>query len=81
MGIQTIVDFLASKGMEVDAKPNTKIDAEAYALIRSNFQDEKAAKEKAGLLNARSCVLDFLIIVHFKSEVWAHAMLLRGGPL
>ena len=47
MGIQTIVDFLASKGMEVDAKPNTKIDAEAYALIRSNFQDEKAAKEKA----------------------------------
>ncbi|MGB0195680.1 MAG: translation initiation factor IF-2 [Flavobacteriales bacterium] len=47
LGIQTIVDFLASKGMEVDAKPNTKIDAEAYALIRSNFQDEKAAKEKA----------------------------------
>ena len=46
MGIQTIVDFLASKGMEVDAKPNTKIDAQAYALIRSNFQDEKAAKEK-----------------------------------
>ena len=24
LGIQTIVDFLASKGMEVDAKPNTK---------------------------------------------------------
>ena len=47
LGIQTIVDFLASKGMEVDAKPNTKIDAEAYALIRANFQDEKAAKEKA----------------------------------
>ena len=46
LGIQTIVDFLASKGMEVDAKPNTKIDAQAYALIRSNFQDEKAAKEK-----------------------------------
>ena len=47
LGIQTIVDFLGSKGMEVDAKPNTKIDADAYALIRANFQDEKAAKEKA----------------------------------
>ena len=57
LGIQTIVDFLASKGMEVDAKPNTKIDAEAYALIRSNFQDEKAAKEKA-VSSANRAVID-----------------------
>ena len=47
LGIQTIVDFLAGKGIEVDAKPNTKIDASAVALVRANFQDEKAAKEKA----------------------------------
>jgi translation initiation factor IF-2 len=57
LGIQTIVDFLASKGIEVDAKPNTKIDAEAYALIRSNFQDEKAAKEKA-VSSANRAVVD-----------------------
>lgn len=57
LGIQTIVDFLASKDMEVDAKPNTKIDAEAYALIRSNFQDEKAAKEKA-VSSANRAVVD-----------------------
>jgi translation initiation factor IF-2 len=57
LGIQTIVDFLASKGMEVDAKPNTKIDAEAYALIRANFQDEKAAKEKA-VSSANRAVVD-----------------------
>ena len=43
--------------MEVDAKPNTKIDAEAYALIRSNFQDEKAAKEKA-VSSANRAVVD-----------------------
>ena len=47
LGIQTIVDFLGGKGIEVDAKPNTKIDASAVALVRANFQDEKAAKEKA----------------------------------
>ena len=35
------------KKMEVDAKPTTKIDADAYGLIRANFQDEKAAKELA----------------------------------
>ena len=56
LGIQTIVDYLASKGMEVDAKPNTKIDAEAYALIRANFADEKAAKEKAVSSANRSAV-------------------------
>jgi translation initiation factor IF-2 len=47
LGIQTIVDFLAGKGIEVDAKPSTKIDASAVALVRANFQDEKASKEKA----------------------------------
>ncbi|HBP46077.1 MAG TPA: hypothetical protein DD635_09240, partial [Flavobacteriales bacterium] len=56
LGIQTIVDFLAAKGIEADAKPNTKIDAEAYALIRANFQDEKAAKEKAVSSANRSAV-------------------------
>lgn len=54
LGVQTIVDFLASKGIEVDAKPNSKIDAEAYALVRANFQDEKAAKEKAVSSASRS---------------------------
>ena len=47
LGLQTIVDFLESKGIEVEAKPTAKVDAEAVALVRANFQDEKAAKEKA----------------------------------
>lgn len=56
LGIQTIVDFLASKGIEAEAKPNTKIEADAYALIRANFQDEKAAKEKAVSSASRSAI-------------------------
>jgi translation initiation factor IF-2 len=47
LGIQTIVDFLGGKGIEVEAKPTSKVDADAVALVRANFQDEKAAKEKA----------------------------------
>ena len=54
LGVQTIADFLASKGIEVDAKPNTKIDASAYALVRANFQDHKEAKEKAISSSART---------------------------
>ncbi len=56
LGVQTIADFLASKGIEVDAKPNTKIDDSAYALVRANFQDEKEAKEKAVSSSSRATV-------------------------
>ena len=47
LGLDTIVEFLASEGIEVERKPNTKLEPEQYALVRANFADEKAAKEKA----------------------------------
>ena len=56
LGVQTIADFLASNGIEVDAKPNTKIEASAYALVRANFQDEKESKEKAVSSSSRAIV-------------------------
>ena len=42
----TVVEFLASKGIEVEAKPNTKLDPETYALVRSNFQGDKEIEGK-----------------------------------
>ena len=47
LGIPTIVEFLTGKGIGIDASPNGKIDPEAYALVRANFQDQKEAKQKA----------------------------------
>ncbi len=47
LGLDTIVEFLASQSIEVERKPNTKLEPEQYALVRANFADEKAAKEKA----------------------------------
>ena len=47
LGIATVVEFLASKGIEVEANPNTKLDPETYALVRSNFQGDKEIKQKA----------------------------------
>jgi len=47
LGVDTIVEFLASAGVEVERKPNTKLEPEHYALVRANFADEKVAKEKA----------------------------------
>jgi len=47
LGMTTVVDFLASKGIEVEANPNTKLDPETYALVKSNFQGDKETKQKA----------------------------------
>ncbi len=52
IGRQTIVDFLAKKGIAVDPNPNTKISPEAYEILAKEFQKEKNLKEevrKSGL--------------------------------
>ena len=46
LGIATVVDFLASKGIEVEANPNTKLDPDTYALVKNNFQGDKEIKQK-----------------------------------
>ena len=52
LGMTTVVEFLASKGIEVEAKPNTKLDPETSALVKSNFQGDKEIKEKAQATSA-----------------------------
>ena len=47
VGISTIVDFLATKGVDIDGKPNTKIEPEVYSLLSDEFQSEKSAKEES----------------------------------
>ncbi len=47
VGISTIVEFLDSKGIEVDGKPNTKIDPKVYDILHEEFQSEKSAKEES----------------------------------
>ena len=47
ISISTIVDFLATKGFEVDSNPNTKIEGETLAALEEEFADDKEAKEKS----------------------------------
>lgn len=47
VGISTIVDYLQDKGIEIDGKPNTKIEPDVYDLLSSEFQSEKSAKEES----------------------------------
>ncbi|MGV6860658.1 MAG: translation initiation factor IF-2 [Putridiphycobacter sp.] len=47
VSIATIVDFLASKGFEIDSKPNTKIEGEILDALEEEYADDKLAKEKS----------------------------------
>lgn len=47
IGISTIVDFLAKKGHEIDATPNTKLTPELYEILLDEFQTDKERKERA----------------------------------
>lgn len=47
VGISTLVEFLAKKGHQVEANPNTRLTTEQYDLVASAFQAERAVKEQA----------------------------------
>ena len=47
VGIQTLVEYLAKKGHQVEMNPNTKISEEQYELLATAFQGERKVKEEA----------------------------------
>ncbi len=47
VGLQTVVDFLHKKGVEVQASPSAKITDEQYELIRNEFGADKDLRSKA----------------------------------
>ncbi len=46
VGTQTIVDFLAKKGIAIDINPNTKISEDTYLILAKEFQKEKSLKDE-----------------------------------
>ncbi len=47
IGRDTIIDFLLTKGFQVDPNPNTKLSPEMYDLLLDEFQEEKHVREIA----------------------------------
>ncbi|MDR3286402.1 MAG: translation initiation factor IF-2 [Prevotellaceae bacterium] len=45
IGLSSLVEFLAKKGVEVEPNPNSKISTEAYSLVKDAFGDDKKLKE------------------------------------
>ncbi len=51
VGINTLVDFLSSKGVQIENNPNSKIDENAYRILLGEFQSEKSVKEESKLVS------------------------------
>lgn len=47
VGLATIVEFLAKKGIEISNSPNAKLSPEMYELLNLEFQSQKTVKEEA----------------------------------
>jgi translation initiation factor IF-2 len=47
IGMNTIVDFLASKGYKIDKQPMAKLDGEMYNTLLKEFAADKIIKEEA----------------------------------
>ena len=54
VGIQTLVEYLAKKGHQVEQSPNTKISEEQYELLATAFQSERKVKEEADKIELMS---------------------------
>lgn len=47
VGISTLVEFLDSKGVKIDANPNTKLEEEHFELLRKEFAADHDLKEQS----------------------------------
>lgn len=54
VGTSSIVEHLADKGVEIENKPNTKIDGEQFDMLMREFQDSALDKEEASELKIGS---------------------------
>lgn len=50
VGMSTLVEFLQSKGVTIDASPNTKLEPEQYDLLRTEFAADQNLKEKTKVI-------------------------------
>ena len=47
VGIQTLIDFLQSKGIKIDTNPNTRLEPEHFDLLCQEFAADQNLKEQS----------------------------------
>jgi translation initiation factor IF-2 len=62
VGSSTIIDFLASKGYDIDSNPNSKVTPDQYALLAKEYADSAHDKEEASGLTIGNSSTDNVIL-------------------
>ena len=68
VGIQTLAEYLAKKGHQVEASPNTKISEEQYELLATAFQSERKVKEEADKIELMTSGSNRVVELESKKE-------------
>ena len=68
VGIQTLAEYLAKKGHQVEASPNTKISEEQYELLATAFQGERRVKEEADKIELMTSGANRVVEASSKAE-------------
>ncbi len=71
VGIQTLVEYLAKKGHQVEQSPNTKISEEQYELLATAFDSERKVKEEADKIELMSAGNNRVVELSAKPEAEA----------
>jgi len=71
VGIQTLVEYLAKKGHQVEQSPNTKISEEQYELLATAFDSERKVKEEADKIELMSAGSNRVVELSAKPEAEA----------
>jgi translation initiation factor IF-2 len=53
VGIATLTEFLASKGVKIDNNPNTKLEGSHYELLQSEFAADQTIKEQSKMTHVK----------------------------
>lgn len=64
VGLSTVVDFLATKGIKIEGRPNTKIEAKAYQLLVDEYAPDRAKKQKSEALSQTKVVRETITLDH-----------------
>ncbi|MEO0310828.1 MAG: translation initiation factor [Bacteroidota bacterium] len=57
-----IIDFLNKNGIKIESNPNTKLPAEAIALLQKEFQTDKSIKEEAIKITQSKAKRDAVVV-------------------
>ena len=52
IALPTVIEFLQSKGINIDMNPNSRIDEDAYNLLVAAYSSDKAQKSKSEKLSS-----------------------------